>query len=232
MGLLERIKDIENEMNRTQKNKATEHHLGLLKAKLARLRTQLMEPQKGGGGKGEATFEAKKSGNARVALIGFPSVGKSTLLSCVTETESETAAYEFTTLTAVTGVLQYKDARIQMVDLPGIIEGACEGKGRGRQVIAAARNSDMVLMLLEASKGPVHKKLLTYELEAVGIRLNQRKPAISIVRTVGGGVRYTTTVTQSHLDERLAKQILHEVRVVMHHSFPALFYFIFSSDDC
>ena len=49
------------------------------------------------------------------------------------------AAYSFTTLTAIPGVLEYGGAEIQVLDLPGIIEGASEGKGRGRQVIAAAK---------------------------------------------------------------------------------------------
>ncbi|KAL1738246.1 hypothetical protein HDZ31DRAFT_70214, partial [Schizophyllum fasciatum] len=98
MGIVEKIKEIEDEMARTQKNKATEYHLGLLKAKLARYRAQLLEPaaKSGGGGTG---FDVQKSGDARIALIGFPSVGKSTLLSKTTHTASETAAYEFTTLT-------------------------------------------------------------------------------------------------------------------------------------
>ncbi len=98
-----------------------------------------------------------KSGDARVALIGFPSVGKSTLLSTVTTTESVVAAYEFTTLTCVPGVIQYEGAEIQLLDLPGIIEGAAQGKGRGRQVIAVARTADMVLMMLDATKGEVQK---------------------------------------------------------------------------
>jgi hypothetical protein len=88
----------EYEMSRTQKNKATEYHLGLLKAKLAKLRSELLTGSKGGGGKGEG-FDVAKSGDGRVALIGFPSVGKSTLLSTLTHTESAVAAYEFTTLT-------------------------------------------------------------------------------------------------------------------------------------
>ena len=72
--------------------------MGLLKAKLARYRAQLLEPttKSSGGGSG---FDVQKSGDARVALIGFPSVGKSTLLSKCTHTQSESAAYEFTTLT-------------------------------------------------------------------------------------------------------------------------------------
>ena len=76
----------------------------------------------------------QKYGDGRVALIGFPSVGKSTLLSQLTGTESEAAAYEFTTLTCIPGVIHYKGTKIQLLDLPGIIEGAASGKGRGRQV--------------------------------------------------------------------------------------------------
>lgn len=65
---------------------------------------------------------------------GFPSVGKSTLLNKMTGTFSEVAAYEFTTLTCVPGIIRYRGAKIQLLDLPGIIEGAKDGKGRGRQV--------------------------------------------------------------------------------------------------
>jgi uncharacterized protein len=86
-----------------------------------------------GGGPGQG-FEVQRYGDGRVALIGFPSVGKSTLLSELTNTESEVAAYEFTTLTCIPGVIHYKGTKIQLLDLPGIIEGAAQGKGRGRQV--------------------------------------------------------------------------------------------------
>lgn len=107
--------------------------------KLARLRAQLLEPTAGAGSSGGAGFDVSKSGDARIALVGFPSVGKSTFLSKITKTKSEVAAYSFTTLTAIPGVLEYGGAEIQVLDLPGIIEGAAEGKGRGRQVISAAK---------------------------------------------------------------------------------------------
>ena len=108
-------------------------------SKLARLRTQLLEPAPGAGSGGGTGFDVSKSGDARIALVGFPSVGKSTFLSKITKTKSEVASYSFTTLTAIPGVLEYGGAEIQILDLPGIIEGASEGKGRGRQVISAAK---------------------------------------------------------------------------------------------
>src|ERR1700761_6089641 len=109
--------------------------------KLARLRAQLLEPGPGSSAGGGTGFDVSKSGDARIALVGFPSVGKSTFLSKITKTKSEVAAYAFTTLTAIPGVLEYGGAEIQILDLPGIIEGAAEGKGRGRQVISAAKVS-------------------------------------------------------------------------------------------
>lgn len=131
-----------------------------------------------------------QSGDTRVGLVGFPSVGKSTLLSQLTGTTSEVAAYEFTTLTAIPGTMHYKGARIQVLDLPGIIEGAKDGKGRGKQVIGAARTCNIILIVLDATKPLTHKKVITRELEGFGIRLNQKPPDIAVRKKDKGGVRF------------------------------------------
>ncbi|OBS77016.1 hypothetical protein A6R68_16528 [Neotoma lepida] len=180
-------------MARTQKNKATAHHLGLLKARLAKLRRELITPKGGGGGGPGEGFDVAKTGDARIGFVGFPSVGKSTLLSNLAGVYSEVAAYEFTTLTTVPGVIRYKGAKIQLLDLPGIIEGAKDGKGRGRQVIAVARTCNLILIVLDVLKPLGHKKIIENELEGFGIRLNSKPPNIGFKKKDKGGINLTAT---------------------------------------
>ncbi|KAI0561454.1 50S ribosome-binding GTPase [Gracilaria domingensis] len=213
MGVQERIKEIEAEMARTQKNKATEGHLGILKAKLAKLRREALDGPKTGGNSADRSFEVVKHGDARVAVVGFPSTGKSTFLSTVTDTKSEAANYEFTTLTCVPGILEHKGATIQLLDLPGIIEGAAQGKGRGRQVIAVARSADLILLMLDATKSDVQRSLLENELESVGIRLNKRPPDVYFKPKQTGGVAFTSTVPLTKLTEKIAMSILKEYKI-------------------
>lgn len=186
----------------------------MLKAKLAKLRKELLEPAGGSGGGGDGRgFDVNKVGDARVGLVGFPSVGKSTLLTKLTGTFSEAAAYEFTTLTAVPGTLRYRGARIQIVDLPGIIEGAKDGKGRGRQVIATARTCNLILIVLDAIKPVTHKRLIEHELEGFGIRLNKQPPNITFKRKDKGGIALVNHSENSALDFDAVKAVCQEYRI-------------------
>jgi small GTP-binding protein len=184
---------------------------------LARLRNELFVEQSGGSGGsgGGEGFDVSRNGDARIALIGFPSVGKSTLLNALTTTESECAAYEFTTLTCIPGVMRYKGSKIQVLDLPGIIEGAAHGAGRGREVIAVARGADAILIVLDAGKEGLnrHREILEKELETVGIRLNQRPPDVTLsMRKMGGGIKFASTVPQTKLGPDPGKLVLNILR--------------------
>lgn len=200
------------QMAKTQRNKATMGHLGLLKARLAKLRRELITPKSAGGGTGEG-FDVAKTGDARIGFVGFPSVGKSTLISNLAGVYSEVASYEFTTLTTVPGVIKYKGAKIQMLDLPGIIEGAKDGKGRGRQVIAVARTCSLIYIVLDVLKPIQHKKLIEKELEGFGIRLNKNPPDISLRKKDKGGIACQFLTSQSELDQDVVKGILSEYKM-------------------
>ena len=192
-------------MAKTQKNKATSFHLGQLKAKLAKLKRELLTPSGGGGG-GGAGFDVARTGVASVGFIGFPSVGKSTLMSRLTGQHSEAAAYEFTTLTTVPGQVVYNGAKIQMLDLPGIIQGAKDGKGRGRQVIAVAKTCNLIFIVLDVNKPLVDKRVIESELEGFGIRVNKSPPNIVFKKKDKGGIAITNTVPLTHIDHDVRPQ--------------------------
>nr|ODN87648.1 cytoplasmic protein [Cryptococcus depauperatus CBS 7855] len=208
MTTLQKIKDIEDEMARTQRNKATESL-----AKLAKLRRDLITPSGGGGGGPGIGFDVARSGQATVTVIGFPSVGKSTFMSKLTGTHSEAASYEFTTLTTVPGQMTYNGARIQILDLPGIIEGAKDGKGRGRQVIAVARTCNLIFIVLDVLKPLIDLAILTNELEGFGIRLNKKPPAITVKKKESGGIAITNTVPLTKIDPQEIRAVLQEYRM-------------------
>ncbi len=209
MGIPEKIKEIQDQIHRTQINKATEFHIGLLKAKIARLKREMQENVHGrtmhGGGE-NIGFDVRKAGDATVVLIGLPSVGKSTLLNSLTNAKSRVASYQFTTLTAVPGMLHYRGAKIQVLDLPGIIEGASGGKGFGKRVLSVARSADLVLIVLDVFQ-PHHLSVLKKELAEGGIRLDEQPPNILIEKTSTGGISVNAQVPIK-ASERLIKEIM------------------------
>jgi len=206
----QRLKELDDELKNTPYNKRTQHAVGLLKAKIARLKdTMLTRASKGGGG---YSYAVRKSGDASVVLVGYPSVGKSTLLNALTNANSAVGAYAFTTLDVVPGVMEYKHAKIQILDVPGILKGAALGKGRGREVLSVVRNADMVLLLVDIAH-PEHLPVLKKELYDSGLRINEEKPDVKIKKKARGGISIGTTVKLSKLTKRTAQSILREFHI-------------------
>ena len=199
----EQIKELEDQISNTKYNKATEAHIGKLKAKIARLTA---EDEKRRSSKGPTKgFYVKKAGDATVALVGFPSVGKSTILNQLTGAKSEVGAYHFTTLDIVPGVLEYNHAKIQILDMPGLIKDASRGKGRGREVIAAARASDVILLVVDVFNPKMD--VLLKELYNAAIRLDQVRPDVVISGSSQGGVLVKPTVKLTKIDAETIKDM-------------------------
>lgn len=97
--------------------------------------------------------------------------------------------------------------------MPGIIEGAAQGKGRGRQVVAVCKTADLILMMLDATKGDYQKRLLENEIESVGLRLNKKKPDIYFKKKTGGGMKINATVKMTHLTEKLIQSVLQDYKI-------------------
>jgi small GTP-binding protein len=211
MTIEEDIKNIEDEIRKTPYNKATSHHIGRLKAKLARLRDELQKratAKSAGKGKG---YAVKKSGHATVVMVGFPSVGKSTLLNSLTGTSAEVAAYDFTTLEVIPGTLIYKGARIQFLDVPGLIQGAAAGRGHGKEVISVMRNADLILIIVDVFQSQQFDTLVK-ELYDAGIRINTKPPEVVIKKASRGGIAVNSTV-ELELDEKTIRAVLSEYKI-------------------
>lgn len=123
---------------------------------------------------------------ADVGLVGFPNAGKSTLLSAVSAAKPKIADYAFTTLTPQLGIVPYRDNKsFCMADLPGIIEGAAEGKGLGHRFLRHIERNSVLLFLIPADSADHAKEfeILYNELEQYNPELLQKRMIIAISKS-------------------------------------------------
>jgi len=205
-----KVRELEEELSTTKYNKKTQGHIGLVKAKLAKIKEDFQRKAAAkGGGMG---FSVRRTGDATAIMVGFPSVGKSTLLNAITNANSPIGAYAFTTLTCIPGLLEYNHSKIQVLDVPGIVEGAATGRGRGREVLACAQSADLVLIIVDVFS-PEHLKVVKQEIYDTGLRLNQKPPQVKIARRLRGGIDLGLTVKLTKVTEETIKNILKEFRL-------------------
>jgi GTP-binding protein len=123
---------------------------------------------------------------ADVGLVGFPNAGKSTLLSVMTAAKPKIADYAFTTITPNLGMVEYRDGKsFCIADLPGIIEGAAEGKGLGHRFLRHIERNSILLFLIPSDSND-HKKefeILSHELDRYNPELLHKKFVIAISKS-------------------------------------------------
>ncbi len=123
---------------------------------------------------------------ADVGLVGFPNAGKSTLLSVLSAAKPEIADYPFTTLTPNLGVVPYRDYKsFVMADIPGIIEGAAEGKGLGTRFLRHIERNSVLLFMIPADSDSIadEYKVLLYELEKYNPELLDKQRILAISKS-------------------------------------------------
>jgi len=200
----EQIEAVEKEIRETPYHKATEHHIGMLRAKIARLKDRLIESSsKKGGGKGG--YAVKKQGDATVVLVGPPSVGKSTLINKLTNAKSKVAPYAFTTVSVIPGMMEYKNSRIQVLDVPGLIEGAEEGKGRGKEVLSVVRGTNLLIIIVDPKRVSLIGNIKD-ALERNGIRIDKKPPNVVVEKTLKGGI-----TVHSNIKQDISKETIKEL---------------------
>ncbi|HPR41067.1 MAG TPA: 50S ribosome-binding GTPase [Candidatus Methanofastidiosa archaeon] len=207
----ERLLALEKMLSTIPKHKGTEKMVLQIKRKIAKLKKDIEQKEaKKGGGKG---FNIRKEGAAQIVLVGPPNAGKSSILKSLTNADVAVGAYAFTTLELTPGMLQINDIQIQLVEVPGLIEGVSVGKGMGLQLLSSVRSADALVLVIDASNDPVGQMEVTLkELDSGGIKLNRARPDIDIKKKVVGGIEI---VGKEHINADLkdVKEILIDFRV-------------------
>ena len=196
----EEIAALEKQISETKYNKKTQGAIGQMKAKIAVLKAKQTARASSGVGKSSDGYNVRKTGDGTVVLLGFPSAGKSTLLNSLTNATSQVGAYAFTTLTVVPGAMPYKHAKIQILDVPGIISGAASGQGRGKEVLQVIRTADFVCIVIDVFS-PEQYPAIIKEVKETGVRLNKRRPDVRITKTIKNGVRVGATLPLDRISE-------------------------------
>lgn len=128
-----------------------------------------------------ASISVKKQGIGQVVLIGPPNSGKSTLLNLLTGVGAKVAPYPFTTKQPVVGMMDYFGGKVQLVELPAIVEGSSTGKADGLQVLSVARNADALIIV---AKNIEERRLAEKELSSAGMGINRREQGKQLKKCV------------------------------------------------
>jgi hypothetical protein len=131
------------------------------------------------------SLSVKKEGAGQIVLVGMPNSGKSWLLNKLTGADAEIAPYAFTTKKPEVGMMNYKGARVQVVEVPAIVEGSSKGKAAGTQILSIIRNADAIVVL---ARNRDEEGIVKRELEAANIRLGETKPDIKIEESKFKGI--------------------------------------------
>ena len=134
---------------------------------------------------------------ADIGLIGLPNAGKSTLISTVSEAKPKIADYPFTTLDPVLGIAKYNNNELVIADIPGLIEGAHEGKGLGDRFLGHIERCNLLLHLIDANDTDVINswKTVRNEISAYSKELDEKKEIIVLSKS--------DSINEEKLDEKL-----------------------------
>jgi ribosome-interacting GTPase 1 len=188
----EKLQRMQEFLSLVPQHKGTLKLRGQVKKKISVLRKEIEErKQKRAGRSGGPKFFIEKEGAAQIALLGVTKVGKSCLLSAVTNANVEVSAAPYTTREPVPAVMSFEDVQFQVVEAPAVMEGSADGRAWGLQSLALARNADGLILMVDLSCDAVAQlSLVLGELEKARVLVSKPRGRVDIDRRyMGAGLR-------------------------------------------
>jgi len=187
----EKIEKLREFLSLVPKHKGTENLRAQVKRKIAILRREVAEKKSKKTGRGGPKFFVEKEGDAQIVILGPTNVGRSSLLSLLTNAKVEISDYQYTTKEPTPGMFQYRDLQFQIVEAPALMDGSADGGAWRLQTLTAARNADGLLLMVDLSRDSIKQfSMILRELEKAKILTREPKARVEIERKhVGAGFR-------------------------------------------
>jgi small GTP-binding protein len=205
----EKIQCLEEYISEVPKHKGAEKLLRDAKTRLSKLKAQQVEEKARRKGTGEKWLVPKEE-EAQISLIGLPNSGKTSFLNQLAGSSYDVGDFPFTTIKPTPGVISCKGARLQIVDLPPLVNGSSEGVSQGTKVLSAIRNGDGAIIVVDLSENPAEQlDTILGELNDAKIRVNLEEPNVIVEKTASGGIQVSWGDNFEHGVEG-AKEVLHK----------------------
>jgi ribosome-interacting GTPase 1 len=183
----EKIKKLQEFLSLVPKHKGTESLRGHAKRKIASLREEIVDKKRKKAGMGRSSFFVEKEGDTQIVIIGFTNVGRSSLLSLLTNANVGISSYPYTTTEPTPGMFQYQDLQFQLVEAPAMKITVKDGGAWGLQTLTVARNADGLLLMVDLSTDAVTQySQIVEELEKARILTRRPKGKVEIERKYRG----------------------------------------------
>jgi len=212
----EKIKRMQEFLSLVPQHKGTMKMRGQIKKKMAALRKEVEErKQKRAGRSGGPKLFIEKEGASQIALLGVTNVGKSCLLSAVTNANVLVSAAPYTTRKPVPAVMSFEDVQFQVVEAPAVMKGSAVGRAWGLQTLALARNADGLIVMVDLSRDPVGQlRLVLGELEKARVLVSKPRGRVDIDRRhMGEGLRIILVGRLLDCTVRDVKAVLQSYRI-------------------
>jgi ribosome-interacting GTPase 1 len=188
-GPKQKLQKMQEFLSCVPQHKGTMKLRGQIKKKMAVIRKDLEDKKRKGTGKGSGgpKLFIEKEGTAQIALLGDTNVGKSCLLSALTNANVTVSPTPYCTREPVPGIMNYMDVQFQVVEAPALMHGSADGRAWGLQTLGLARNADGLILMVDLSRDPVEQlELVLGELEKTRVLVAKPKGKVDIDRRYAG----------------------------------------------
>jgi len=216
----EKIEKLQEFLSLVPKHKGTENLRAQVKRKIAILRREIAEKKRKKAGVGGPKFFVEKEGDAQIVILGPTNVGRSSLLSLLTNAKVEISNYPYTTKEPTPGMFQYQDLQFQIVEAPALMGGFADGGAWGLKTLTAARNADGLILMIDLSRDLIEQfSLISRELEKARILTRKPKARVEIERKyMGAGLKIIVLgrlldCTSKDLEQLLKSYGMHDATV-------------------